>query len=138
MTTKQNRLAATFDRFLISNRWPSKSGPRLTKAILETLESRTLLSTYTVTNTSDSGTGSLRQAITDANTAGGTNTVDLTGVSGTIALASVLPALASNITIDGPGASTLTVNGESHGTVFTVDSGVTGEIIGLYDYRRQQ
>ena len=31
--------------------------------------------TFTITNTLSSGTGSLRQAITDANTAGGTNTI---------------------------------------------------------------
>jgi hypothetical protein len=36
---------------------------------LEPLEDRNLLSTYFVTNTSDSGAGSLRQAILDANSA---------------------------------------------------------------------
>ena len=34
---------------------------------LEVLEDRLLLTTYTVTNTNDSGPGSLRQAIMDAN-----------------------------------------------------------------------
>src|SRR3954468_23709075 len=34
---------------------------------IESLEDRRLMSTYTVTTTADSGAGSLRQAITDAN-----------------------------------------------------------------------
>src|SRR5262249_18337939 len=41
---------------------------------LETLEDRTVLSTFTVTNTNDSGPGSLRQAISDATAAAGTKT----------------------------------------------------------------
>src|ERR1700733_440548 len=44
---------------------------------LEFMEDRTLLSTFLVTNTSDSGSGSLRQAIMDSNAATGvTNTID--------------------------------------------------------------
>jgi hypothetical protein len=39
------------------------------RPFLEALEDRTLLSTYVVTNTGDSGAGTLRQAIVDANTA---------------------------------------------------------------------
>ena len=43
----------------------------------EWLEDRTLLSTFLVTNTADSGPGSLRQAILDSNAATGqTNTID--------------------------------------------------------------
>jgi hypothetical protein len=60
--------------------------------------------TYTVTNTNDSGAGSLRQAITDANGNPGADTItfDITG-SGvhTIAVASSLPAITSPVTIDG-------------------------------------
>jgi hypothetical protein len=41
------------------------------------MEDRTLLSTFLVSNTDDSGPGSLRQAILDANAAtGGTSTID--------------------------------------------------------------
>ena len=41
------------------------------------MEDRTLLSTFTVSNTGDSGPGSLRQAIVDSNkTIGATNTID--------------------------------------------------------------
>lgn len=59
---------------------------------------------FTVSNTNDAGVGSLRQAITDANTAGGTNTVmfAIPGVGAhTITLASQLPAISGALTIDG-------------------------------------
>jgi Ca2+-binding RTX toxin-like protein len=61
--------------------------------------------TFTVTTTADSGAGSLRQAITDANAAGNGNTVAF-AIPGagphTIAPASALPALSrDNTTIDG-------------------------------------
>jgi hypothetical protein len=62
--------------------------------------------TYTVTNTLDAGAGSLRQAITNANTnAGADNIIFNLGAGGpfTIALTSPLPALTDNsgLTIDG-------------------------------------
>jgi len=64
---------------------------------------------FNVSNTNDIGVGSLRQAITDANAAGG-GTINFTaGVSGIINLQTTLPDLSSNITINGPGAATLTV-----------------------------
>jgi len=74
------------------------------KPRLEILEDRALPSTFTVINTADSGAGSLRQAILDANAASGSNSIDFdipgTGTH-TIALASALPALGSSITMDG-------------------------------------
>lgn len=48
---------------------------RTRKLRLEALEERTLLA-FTVINTSDSGAGSLRQAILDANAAGGADIID--------------------------------------------------------------
>lgn len=59
---------------------------------------------FTVTNTNDAGAGSLRQAITDANGAGGANTIqfNIPGASlHTITLASALPAITSQLFIDG-------------------------------------
>ena len=60
--------------------------------------------TFTVTSTADSGAGSLRQAITDANNAGGTDTVAF-NIAGsgphTIALATPLPAITFAATVDG-------------------------------------
>src|SRR3954470_23547699 len=67
--------------------------------------------TYTVSNTLDTGPGSLRQAILDANSHAGSDTIAFnipgTGVR-TITPATELPAITSPVTIDGytqPGAS---------------------------------
>jgi hypothetical protein len=66
-------------------------------------------STLTVTNTGDSGSGSLRQAITDANNMAGDDTIIFgPGVEGEIKVRSALPEL-SSIRIEGPGANKLTV-----------------------------
>jgi len=54
-----------------------------------------------VSNTNNTGTGSLRRAITDSNSAGGTNTVSwLTGSGGTIYLYSSLPSINGATTLD--------------------------------------
>jgi titin len=74
------------------------------RPLLEDLEGRQMLSTFTVTNANDSGAGSLRQAILDSN-----STADINGItfnipgSGvqTIDLLSALPALTQPVTIDG-------------------------------------
>jgi hypothetical protein len=61
---------------------------------------------FTVTNTSDSGEGSLRAAIEQANSGAGADEIEFAdGVSGTITLASTLPAVtdAAGLTIDGGG-----------------------------------
>jgi hypothetical protein len=60
--------------------------------------------TFTVTTTVDGGAGSLRQAILDANAAGGADTIEF-AIAGagvhTIVLASQLPAVSAELTIDG-------------------------------------
>ena len=65
--------------------------------------------TFTVTNLNDSGVGSLRDAITQANTAAGADTITFS-VTGTITLASALPNISTDITITGPGSALLTIN----------------------------
>jgi hypothetical protein len=72
---------------------------------LEVMEDRTLLSTFTVTRNTDSGPGSLRQAILDSNAATGvTNTIDF-DIPGpgepTIAPVSPLPMITNPVWIDG-------------------------------------
>jgi len=81
--------------------------------------------TYSVTTTNDSGTGSLRQAILDANTNPGANTITF-GLTGTppftINLASMLPAVTNALTIDGTkqsgysNAPVVELNGAGAGT----------------------
>src|SRR5262245_1439745 len=71
---------------------------------LEALEARWLLSTFTVLNTNDSGPGSLRQAILDANANPGADTIAF-AINGTgvhkITLLSALPAITDAVLIDG-------------------------------------
>ena len=59
--------------------------------------------TFTVTNTNDSGAGSLRQAIIDANALAGADTIAFAIGSGaqTIVLSSALPTINERLTIDG-------------------------------------
>src|SRR5438552_7065498 len=84
---------------------------RPTRLQLETLETRLAPATLTVLNTNDSGPGSLRQAILDANATGGDNTINFAaGVTGTIDLQTALPDLTSNIDLEGPGADKLTLH----------------------------
>ena len=78
---------------------------RRRRFLVEPLEGRQMLSTFTVTNTNDSGAGSLRQAIVNSNgTSGNTNAISFnipgTGVE-TINLLSALPTLSQPLKIDG-------------------------------------
>jgi hypothetical protein len=75
--------------------------------------------TITVTNTNDSGSGSLWQAIADATDG---DIIDF-AVTGTIGLISGELLVAKNITISGPGAENLEVNGNAKSTGFHVDPG---------------
>ena len=63
---------------------------------------------FVVTNTNDSGAGSLRQAILDANANEGAETITFS-IPGsgrhTITLATALPAVTENTTIDGASQS---------------------------------
>ena len=68
-----------------------------------------------VTNTNDSGQGSLRDALAAANHG---DTIDATGVSGTILLTSGVLQITHSVTINGPGAGNLAVNGNATSTVF--------------------
>ena len=100
---------------------------------LERLEDRTVCSTFTVASLNDSGAGSLRQAILDANAQGGDNTIAFAaGVTGAIDLQSALPDLSTNIDLEGPGAANLTVQPAAGGSfgVFDVE-GATVTIAGL-------
>jgi len=70
---------------------------------VELVEQRTLLSTFTVSNTLDSGDGSLRQAILDANAASGPDVIEFSIDSGiqTIQPLTALPTIDDSVTIDG-------------------------------------
>lgn len=70
---------------------------------LERLEDRSLLTTFTVLNLNDSGTGSFRQALLDANSSAGADTIEFS-VSGTVTLSKSLPSVTDVVTIDGTSA----------------------------------
>jgi hypothetical protein len=75
----------------------------------------------TVTNLNNSGPGSLRQAILDANATAGDDTIAFQdGLAGTITLTSGELTIASSLTIQGPGAEVLTLSGGGDTRVFSI------------------
>src|SRR5262245_52155139 len=64
--------------------------------------------TISVINTADSGPGSVRAALAAANDG---DTIDATGVSGTIILTNGQLLVSNSVTIAGPGANLLTISG---------------------------
>ncbi len=100
--------------------------PRLS---VEHLEDRTVPSTFTVGNLADSGTGSLRAAITAANTNPGADVIAFAhGLRGTVALTSGELGITDDLRIDGPGAGRLAVSGSDISRVFRIGSGVAASI----------
>jgi hypothetical protein len=76
----------------------------------------------TVTNTNDSGPGSLRQALAIANDG---DTIDATGISGAIPLTSGVLLVDKSVTINGAGADMLAVDGNTISRVFQIAAGTT-------------
>lgn len=92
---------------------------------------KAMMTTYTVTNTNDSGAGSLRQAMLDANTNVGDDVIEFNiggGGAQTIDLLSDLPTLTSGLTIDGstqPGYSgtpLIAIGGNWSNNIFTLNA----------------
>ena len=79
--------------------------------------------TFTVSTTSDSGAGSLRQAIIDSNAAGGSNSINFT-IGGTFTLASELPVITAAVAINGNG-NTPIISGNNNYRVFFVNAGAS-------------
>ncbi len=82
-----------------SNRKPSKKSTK-SALRLEQLEGRAMMATFAVTNLNDTGAGSLRQAITSANSAAGADTITFS-VAGSIQLRSALPVISGEVDING-------------------------------------
>lgn len=102
------------------------------RPLVEVLEARNLPATLTVSSLADGGPASLRGALAQAQSGdtiefasslnGGT--IFLSGAQGEL-------QLQTNVTIQGPGASNLTVSGNNASRVFSVFSGVNASITGL-------
>src|SRR6185369_13551213 len=85
--------------------------------------------TFNVTNLNDSGAGSLRQAVLDANAAAGADVITFqSGLSGTITLTTGELDLYDSVDIQGPGAATLAVSGNNASRVFYIYSTANGPI----------
>jgi len=96
--------------------------------------------TITVATTDDTNAVActLRDAITAANTdavsgacpaGAGDDTIDLSGLGGTILLGAALPGITTNMTLRGPGAHVLTISGQDSVQVFVV----TGPTVTISD-----
>ncbi len=99
---------------------------------IDRLEDRALLSAIMVTNTDDSGAGSLRQAVANASS-GDTITFSPKLDGQTITLTSGPITINTNLAIDGPGASKLSISGGGTSQIFITNSpyGVTPNNISI-------
>lgn len=103
---------------------------------LESLETRQVLSTFAVTNLADSGAGSLRQAVTQADAASDYSVIAFNpGLSGTLSLKSALPELSNTrgIAINGDNNVTIDLTNAklADGSSLKVDAGVPASINNL-------
>ena len=104
--------------------------PRALRPRLEALEGRVVLSTLTVTNTLDSGHGSLRYEIAHANK--NTTIVFDPRLDGqTITLTSGELDITTSLRINGPGAGQLTISGGENSRVFDVNASAPVVLSGL-------
>ncbi len=85
--------------------------------------------TFTVSNTSDAGAGSLRDAVDQANRSAGADTISFgSGVGGTITLSSGAIDIFDALTINGPGASRLNLSGNNASRIFRIAPAIPGDI----------
>ncbi len=115
-------------RWMLTRPIPSASA-RPTRLTLTALEERAVPAAFPpVSNTSDSGVGSLREALTSVNAStDATNSISfIPGLTGTITLASDLPTITKAVAIQGPGVASLTVNGAGNFKLFSFDDGLAG------------
>src|SRR5204862_114093 len=98
---------------------------------IERLEDRTVPSTLTVGNLADSGPGSLRAVIVDANANPGADLIHFapSARDGTITLTSGELTITDDLRIDGPGAGRLAVGGAAGAGAPFTRSGIGGAVM---------
>ena len=99
---------------------------------LEALEDLTLPSLLTVMNLNDSGPGSLRDAVAQANAAPGGDMIQFAaGLTGTITLKSEIQ-ITDQLAILGPGAGNLTISGNDASRVFEIGTATSHpDVVGI-------
>lgn len=76
-----------------------------------------------VSNLNDSGAGSLRQAVLDANAFPGMNTITfVSGLSGTLTLTGGGLAITDSVQIRGPGSGAVTISGNNQSRIFAINA----------------
>ena len=131
-----SRILRRLARFGRSVSTPAARTPRDLRARLwvSPLEDRVVPNNYPVLNAADTGAGSFRQAILDANGNAGLDTISFDSAffatPRTITLGGAL-AITGAVTITSPGASLVTVNANGGSAVFTVSGAGTTTLDGL-------
>jgi hypothetical protein len=111
--------------------WNSRRIVNRAQLRLISLESRIAPATYTVTNNSNSGAGSLRQAVINANGSGGADTINFLVIPSPITLTTGEIAINEALTIKGPGADSLTVSGNNLSRIFNTTGAPAGAAISI-------
>ncbi len=105
------------------------------RLFLEALEDRRTPATFTVMNTLDAGTDSLRQAILSANFNSGPDTITFDPTvfasAKTITLTTGVLSITDAVTITGPGAKLATISGNNADRVFDVNVPGTGTAVAI-------
>jgi predicted outer membrane repeat protein len=100
---------------------------------IESLESRLLFSAYTVTSLADDGSaGTLRAVVAQVNLDSSPDTITFaSGLSGTMSLTSQIELSGADVSVAGPGASSITIDGGGATSLFRVDYGINVSFSGL-------
>lgn len=98
--------------------------------MIEPLEARIVLAVFVVTTADDSGAGSLRRAIADANASQGSDIIEFDEVlrDQTIRLTSGELTIEGDTVIGGLGADALTIDGQQGSRVFSINAGASAVI----------
>ena len=110
----------------------ARTGQVRNMLVPERLEDRRLLSAFVVTNLNDSGPGSLRQAILDANSNPGADSITFDAtLSGVISLTGGEMQISDEMTIAGPGRQQIYINGNASSRIFNITSAANATIQNL-------